>query len=112
MNLGEAALQGINHQKEISPFHFFYTYLKAIFSSGLEESGAVKCHWAIEYDEAAANAYRINHPDCRHVFNKDCNDVLEVSFISEMLFYRDIAYSYGAQITESCSTAFAPYTMA
>ena len=99
MNLGEAALQGINHQKEISPFHFFYTYLKAIFSSGLEESGAVKCHWAIEYDEAAANAYRINHPDCRHVFNKDCNDVLEVSFISEMLFYRDIAYSYGAQIT-------------
>uniref|UniRef100_A0A8D8QQ36 DNA (cytosine-5)-methyltransferase n=1 Tax=Cacopsylla melanoneura TaxID=428564 RepID=A0A8D8QQ36_9HEMI len=45
-------------------------------SRGLDKSGVTKSTWAIEFDEAAANAYRKNFPKCS-VFQGDCNQILQ-----------------------------------
>ncbi|KAG9441621.1 hypothetical protein H6P81_017475 [Aristolochia fimbriata] len=44
-------------------------------SEGLQHSGVTKTKWAIEYDEPAANAFKLNHPDAL-VFNDNCNVIL------------------------------------
>ena len=46
---------------------------------GLEESGAVKCLWGIEVDEAAARAFEKNHAGCK-IFINDCNLLLKVNW--------------------------------
>lgn len=45
-------------------------------SEGLKKSGVSENLWAIENDEAAAHAYRLNNPDTL-VFTTDCNSFLE-----------------------------------
>ena len=53
-------------------------------SEGLHQSGVADTKWAIEKDEPAVNAFRLNNPKCT-VFNDDCNDLLKlvmnVSFV-------------------------------
>lgn len=46
---------------------------------GLEESGAVKCLWGIEVNEAAARAFEKNHAGCK-IFINDCNLLLKVNW--------------------------------
>ena len=49
-----------------------------MFAAGLEESGAVECHWGIEINEPAAETFRKNHTKSK-VFTKDCNLLLKVT---------------------------------
>ncbi|XP_068639669.1 DNA (cytosine-5)-methyltransferase 1B-like isoform X2 [Aristolochia californica] len=44
-------------------------------SEGLQNSGVSVTKWAIEYDEPAADAFKLNHPDAL-VFNDNCNVIL------------------------------------
>ncbi|KAG5878342.1 hypothetical protein JTB14_023695 [Gonioctena quinquepunctata] len=46
-------------------------------SEGLHQSGVVESKWAIEIELAAANAYRLNNPNCK-VFSEDCNYLLKL----------------------------------
>nr|XP_023026505.1 DNA (cytosine-5)-methyltransferase 1-like [Leptinotarsa decemlineata] len=46
-------------------------------SEGLHQSGVAVSQWAIEIELSAANAYRLNNPDCK-VFSQDCNDLLKM----------------------------------
>lgn len=45
-------------------------------SEGLKNSGVSENLWAVENDEAAAHAYRLNNPKAS-VFTVDCNKFLE-----------------------------------
>jgi DNA (cytosine-5)-methyltransferase 1 len=45
-------------------------------SEGLQQAGATESKWAIEVDEAAAHAYRLNNPNAA-VFTGDCNAFLK-----------------------------------
>ena len=49
-------------------------------SIGLEKSGVAKAKWAIEWDRAAAQAFKANHADCE-VINDDVNKVTFNSFL-------------------------------
>ncbi|XP_014214363.1 DNA (cytosine-5)-methyltransferase 1 [Copidosoma floridanum] len=44
-------------------------------SEGLRQAGVTENHWAIEIDECAAQAYRLNNPNTK-VFTGDCNKIL------------------------------------
>lgn len=44
-------------------------------SEGIHQSEIAETQWAIEYDEAAANAFRKNHPNCR-VFCQNVSTLL------------------------------------
>ncbi|XP_033220801.1 DNA (cytosine-5)-methyltransferase PliMCI-like [Belonocnema kinseyi] len=55
-------------------------------SEGLHQSGIAEVRWAIENDESAASAYRLNSPKVQ-VFSEDCNFLL--SQIMEGLFWND-----------------------
>ncbi|CAN6476016.1 unnamed protein product [Victoria cruziana] len=44
-------------------------------SEGLQQSGVSMTKWAIEYDDAAAEAFKLNHREA-HVFNENCNVIL------------------------------------
>ncbi|XP_020578797.1 DNA (cytosine-5)-methyltransferase 1B-like [Phalaenopsis equestris] len=44
-------------------------------SEGLQQSGATFTKWAIEYEEAAGEAFNKNHPDA-HMFIDNCNVIL------------------------------------
>ncbi|KAF3779370.1 DNA cytosine-5-methyltransferase 1B [Nymphaea thermarum] len=44
-------------------------------SEGLQQSGVSVTKWAIEYDAAAAEAFKLNHREAQ-VFNKNCNGIL------------------------------------
>ncbi|KAG0492405.1 hypothetical protein HPP92_005464 [Vanilla planifolia] len=44
-------------------------------SEGLQQSGAAYTKWAIEYEEAAGEAFNKNHPDA-HMFIANCNVIL------------------------------------
>ncbi|XP_078046849.1 DNA methyltransferase 1a isoform X2 [Augochlora pura] len=45
-------------------------------SEGLHQAGVAECLWAIEKEEPAANAYRLNNPNTT-VFTEDCNILLQ-----------------------------------
>ncbi|KAF7281042.1 DNA (cytosine-5)-methyltransferase 1-like [Rhynchophorus ferrugineus] len=45
-------------------------------SEGLHQSGVCETKWAIEFDLAAAQAFRLNYPDTK-VFSDDCNGILK-----------------------------------
>ncbi|XP_030756300.1 DNA (cytosine-5)-methyltransferase 1-like [Sitophilus oryzae] len=45
-------------------------------SEGLHQSGVCESKWAIEFDLAAAQAFRLNYPDTK-VFSEDCNSILK-----------------------------------
>eukprot|EP00898_Chlorokybus_atmophyticus_P004393 jgi/Chlat1/4955/Chrsp32S00378 len=44
-------------------------------SEGLQQSGVTRTKWAVEYDSAAADAFRLNNPDAA-MFCENCNVVL------------------------------------
>ncbi|XP_059647244.1 DNA (cytosine-5)-methyltransferase 1 [Cornus florida] len=44
-------------------------------SEGLEQSGVTTTKWAIEYEEAAGDAFKLNHPDSL-MFINNCNVIL------------------------------------
>ena len=44
-------------------------------SLGLHQAGILTTSWAIEMDQSAAQAYKLNNPDCT-VFSDDCNILL------------------------------------
>ncbi|XP_052197466.1 LOW QUALITY PROTEIN: DNA (cytosine-5)-methyltransferase 1-like [Diospyros lotus] len=44
-------------------------------SEGLQQSGASVTKWAIEYEEAAGDAFKLNHPESL-VFTNNCNVIL------------------------------------
>lgn len=46
-------------------------------SEGLHQSGVAITKWAIEKEEPAANAFKLNNPKCT-VFNEDCNVLLRM----------------------------------
>ena len=46
-------------------------------SSGLKQVGVSEAHWAIEVYEPAAQAYKMNEPNCS-VFTDDCNALLRM----------------------------------
>ncbi|CAM9651546.1 unnamed protein product [Chrysoparadoxa australica] len=45
-------------------------------TQGFHDSGAVKTRWACEFDERAADAFRLNFPDAT-MFTTDCNIILK-----------------------------------
>lgn len=61
-----------------------FLYLTGL-SEGLHQAGVIESLWAIERDESAAHAYRLNNPKST-VFTDDCNTllrkVMKVSFHS------------------------------
>ena len=57
-------------------------------SEGLHQSGISESCWAIEKDEAAAHAFRLNNPDCT-VFTDDCNQLLKLAMNVCLYFVLD-----------------------
>ncbi|XP_059064821.1 DNA (cytosine-5)-methyltransferase 1B-like [Cryptomeria japonica] len=53
-------------------------------SEGLEKSGACFTKWAIEYEEPAAEAFKLNHPEAE-VFCQNCNVILSDSLYEQLL---------------------------
>ena len=67
------------------------SYLKISFhpltpglSEGLHQVGVADSRWAVEFEPAAAQAYRLNNPNAV-VFNVDCNVILKM--IMEVCVY-------------------------
>ena len=46
-------------------------------SEGFHQAGLAESLWAIELEEPAAQAYRLNNPKCT-VFTQDCNQLLRL----------------------------------
>ncbi|GLH01282.1 DNA (Cytosine-5)-methyltransferase PliMCI [Gryllus bimaculatus] len=46
-------------------------------SEGLHQAGLAETRWAIEKEESAANAFKLNNPECT-VFTDDCNMLLKL----------------------------------
>lgn len=46
-------------------------------SEGLHQAGIATTKWAIEKEPAAANAFKLNNPDCL-VYTDDCNELLKL----------------------------------
>ncbi|CAH1179610.1 unnamed protein product [Phaedon cochleariae] len=51
-------------------------------SEGFHQAGIAEPKWAIEKEITAANAYRLNNPDCK-VFSDDCNNILRTVLSGE-----------------------------
>lgn len=66
-------------------------------SEGFHQSGVAKSMWAIEKDDTAANAFRLNNPDTT-VFSEDCNELLKlvmkvIIFLTVLCNYRENLFS-------------------
>ena len=46
------------------------------FSEGLKQAGIIYCKWAVEWDNAAAKAFKENNPEAT-VFQEDCKEFLK-----------------------------------
>ena len=46
-------------------------------SEGFHQAGVCESRWAIEKEEPAAHAYKLNNPGCT-VFSDDCNELLRL----------------------------------
>uniref|UniRef100_T1J9Z9 DNA (cytosine-5)-methyltransferase n=1 Tax=Strigamia maritima TaxID=126957 RepID=T1J9Z9_STRMM len=72
-------------QQDSSPKLLYFKRLKAMdifagcggLSEGFHQAGICDTLWAVECDEMAAQAFRLNNPDCT-VLNQDCNDLLRM----------------------------------
>jgi len=69
--------------------HCMVTRLSVIgcwgLSEGFHQSGIAESRWAVEKEEPAAQAFRLNNPGCT-VFTDDCNDLLRLA-ISVCIVY-------------------------
>ena len=55
-------------------------------SAGFDQSGVSESLWAVEIDQPAAQAYRLNYPSAT-VFTDDCNTLLKLAMeVSEVPF--------------------------
>lgn len=54
----------------VTPF-----YPPPSFESGIAQARAAHARWAVEYEEAAAEAFRLNHPEAV-CWAKNCNVIL------------------------------------
>ena len=52
------------------------TYPRVGISEGFHQAGVAESRWAIEKEEPAAQAFRLNNPGCT-VFTDDCNLLLK-----------------------------------
>ncbi|VVC27392.1 DNA (cytosine-5)-methyltransferase 1-like,Bromo adjacent homology (BAH) domain,DNA (cytosine-5)- [Cinara cedri] len=77
--INESKKQSIPSYKKISPLRGLDIFAGCGgLSKGLEDSGLLKCKWAIEYDDNAAEAFKLNNPDTI-VFVEDCNALLKLA---------------------------------
>ncbi|XP_025419403.1 DNA (cytosine-5)-methyltransferase 1-like [Sipha flava] len=75
----EDKLQYIPEYKKIKPLRGLDIFAGCGgLSKGLEDSGLVVTKWAIESDDKAAAAFKLNNPDST-VFNDDCNLLLKLA---------------------------------
>ena len=58
-------------------FVFFFFNVDSGLSEGFHQSGVATSCWAIEKDEPAAQAFRLNNPKAT-VFTDDCNTLLKI----------------------------------
>lgn len=82
--VNENKIQYIPSYKKISPLKGLDIFAGCGgLSKGLEESGLLKCQWAIECDDKAAEAFQLNNPDAI-VFVEDCNKLLKLVLSGNM----------------------------
>lgn len=55
-------------------------------TEGFHQSGVAEAKWAIEKEEPAAQAFRLNFPNAT-VFTDDCNNLLKLVMEVDNLFY-------------------------
>ena len=66
--------------------HFHFVALNLGLSEGFHQAGIAESRWAIEKEEPAAQAFRLNNPGST-VFSEDCNLLLKlVMDVSHCLF--------------------------
>ncbi|XP_022173545.1 DNA (cytosine-5)-methyltransferase 1-like [Myzus persicae] len=79
----EDKLQFIPSYKKIKPLRGLDVFAGCGgLSKGLEDSGLVISNWAIEYDEKAAEAFKLNNPGS-NVFVEDSNHLLKLAMSGE-----------------------------
>ncbi|KAL4142386.1 hypothetical protein QTP88_004853 [Uroleucon formosanum] len=79
----ENKLQYIPSYKKIKPLRGLDIFAGCGgLSRGLEDSGLVISNWAIECDEKAAGAFKLNNPEAT-VFVEDCNYLLKLAMAGE-----------------------------
>ncbi|XP_060841816.1 DNA (cytosine-5)-methyltransferase 1-like [Rhopalosiphum padi] len=79
----EDKLQYIPSYKKIKPLRGLDIFAGCGgLSKGLEDSGLVISNWAIECDEIAAEAFKLNNPGST-VFVEDCNHLLKLAMSGE-----------------------------
>ena len=73
----ETSLGSAVHKQKVKPLKTLDIFAGADgHSTGLEESGSVKCKWAIELNKSAAKSFQKNHSNCK-VLTEDCSHVLQ-----------------------------------
>ena len=73
---GTTAEIEMRHQVVVN-FHPISLYLMFLgISEGFHQAGIAESRWAIEIEEPAAQAFRLNNPGCT-VFSDDCNVLLK-----------------------------------
>ncbi|XP_060863643.1 DNA (cytosine-5)-methyltransferase 1-like [Metopolophium dirhodum] len=79
----ENKLQYIPSYKKIKPLRGLDIFAGCGgLSRGLEDSGLVISNWAIECDDKAAGAFKLNNPEAT-VFVEDCNHLLKLAMSGE-----------------------------
>ncbi|VVC27920.1 DNA (cytosine-5)-methyltransferase 1-like,Bromo adjacent homology (BAH) domain,DNA (cytosine-5)- [Cinara cedri] len=77
--VNESKIQYVPSYKKISPLRGLDIFAGCGgLSKGLEDSGLLKSEWAIECDDKAAAAFKLNNPDAI-VFVEDCNLLLKLA---------------------------------
>ena len=61
----------------MQPFSSYVVVVVGL-SEGFHQAGIAESRWAIEKEEPAAQAFRLNNPGCT-VFNDDCNLLLAMA---------------------------------
>ena len=78
--LGYILLLSVVISFSIAHLYVILTQILNIFcylgiSEGFHQAGIAESRWAIEKEEPAAQAFRLNNPGCT-VFTDDCNELL------------------------------------
>jgi len=75
----ENKVQNIIPHKKIKPLNGLDIFAGCGgLSKGFEDSGLAKTKWAVESDEMASEAFKLNNPEST-VFVEDCNDLLKLA---------------------------------
>lgn len=74
-------------------------------SDGFHQCGLSETHWAVEIDEPAAQAFRLNNPKAT-VFIDDCNELLKLVMEVCMVLhsrYCTVVWFLGRRLLNVCS---------